>query len=45
MVWEDDRGGDGQEMKRAFVGGWGWREVPDARGAGAVNQTFISAAL
>lgn len=37
---EDDRGGDGQELKRTLEKGWGWQEVSDARGA--VNQVLIS---
>lgn len=40
---EDDRGRDGQELKRTLGTGCGWQEVSDAHGAGAINQTFISA--
>lgn len=42
---EDGRGGDGQDQKRTLGRGWGWQELSDARGAGAINQAFISAFL
>lgn len=42
---ENDRGGDGQELKRTLGRGWGWQDVSDAHGAGTANQAFISAVL
>ena len=37
-------GGDGQELMRTLGRGWGWEDVSDTRGAGAINQAFVSAA-
>ena len=38
----ENDGGDGQELKRTLGRGWGWQEVSDAHGAGAINQAFVS---
>lgn len=44
MVWEELLRMTEEEMGRRMFGtGWGWQEVSDEQGAGAVNQTFISA--